>query len=178
MLRRIRHSLALALVLILALTMSALGQGEEPSCRELADQEGGGPALQIAQEGTADFVVSGCNFRAGESVRVEARLKLGDGAWTQLDPVDVDADSDGAFEATFTSPGGAIDYSAGYHFEATATRADGSAATAGTAGIAGGGMPLPPETGAGALSGAALPDAGAMALVLAGLGAYTIGRSR
>ncbi len=162
-----------ALVLMLVMATPVFGQEDEPTCEETAAQEGGGAHLQVSEQG-GTFMVEGCNFQAGEQVTVEARLKLGDADFTQLDPMQATAGAQGDFEVSFQGEG-TLDYSAGYHFEATATGSAGSEATAGVAGIASGG-PMLPETGAGGTAGTTFPIAPALAVAVIALLCMLAGR--
>ncbi len=167
----LRVVFALALILIMAAPV--FGQEGEPTCEEAAAQEGGGAHLQLSEQGGA-FMVEGCNFQAGEQATVEARLKLGDADFTQLDPMQATAGAQGDFEVSFQGEG-TIDYSAGYHFEAAATGSAGSEATAGVAGIASGG-PMMPETGGGGTAGTTFPLAPALVVAVIAMLSALAGR--
>ncbi len=147
-----RLGIIIGLLLALIAAVPALAQEGEPSCTEGAN---GQPAVQVSQVGQSDFVVAGCNFRAGEAVRIGARLKQGDANWVQLSAVQAHADADGAFEATISGPADGLDFASGYQIEVIAEGANGSSAQTGMAAIAGGGMPPQdlPETGGGGASG-------------------------
>jgi len=144
--------LCLLLSLIVAVPAFAFAQEGEPTC---ADEANGEPAVQVSQEGRSDFVVTGCNFAAGEAVTISARLKQGDGDWVQLDAIQAQADAEGAFGATFAGPERGLDFASGYQIEVTTEGANGSSAGTGMAAIAGSRMPPRnlPETGGGGTSG-------------------------
>ncbi len=147
-----RLGMVLGLLLALMLAVPAFAQEGEPAC---ADAAGGNPAVQVSQEGGSDFVVTGCNFEAGEAVTVGARLKQGDGDWAELNAVQAHADLEGAFRTKISGPTGGLDFASGYQIEVTADGANGSTAETGMAAIAGGGMPPQnlPETGGGGTAG-------------------------
>jgi len=147
-----RLGIIVGLLLALIAAVPALAQEGEPSC---ADEANGQPAVQVSQEGQSDFVVTGCNFQAGEAVTISARLRQGEGEWVQLDAAQVHADSEGTLEATIAGPADGLDFASGYQIEVTAEGSSGSSAETGMAAIAGGGIPPQdlPETGGGGASG-------------------------
>lgn len=140
-----------ALLLALLLGSPVQAQEGEPDCQQLAQQEGGGPTLQIVDTLTVPTIkVLGCEFEAGERVRLDARLKVGNGEFEGLPPVVVEAKLDGTLEASFETGLEPSDIREGYHFEVTASGDDGSRAQTGIAAIASSGpAPTLPEAGAG-----------------------------
>lgn len=140
-----------ALLLALLLGPPSQAQEWEPDCQQLAQQEGGGPTLQIVDTLTLPMIkVLGCEFEAGERVRLDARLKVGNGEFESLSPVVVEADLDGTLEASFETGLEPSDIREGYHFEVTASGGSGSRAQTGIAAIASSGLaPTLPEAGAG-----------------------------
>ncbi len=156
-----RLGIIIGLLLALIAAVPALAQEGEPSC---VNEANGQPAVQVSQEGQSDFVVTGCNFGAGEAVTVSARLKQGEGEWVSLDAAQAHADADGAFEARISGPADGLDFASGYQIEVTARGASGNSAETGMAAIAGGGIPPQdlPETGGGGTAGS---ESGAYRLV-------------